>query len=118
MYKIKQHICVNVTPTPLHVLVYKQMGDSGCVGAKNNEGKDLFSLHAMRTFWPTCLEIMNGNDRNMCACETYQSMNDLHTAYLAKIRKSVSWMEPKLLKMPDRLCADTFANTRLTGLPL
>jgi hypothetical protein len=32
----------------------------------------------------------------MCACETCQTMNDLHTAYIAKRRKVVSRVEAQL----------------------
>ena len=75
--------------------------ESQCVGAKSLEGKGLFSLRMMCMFCSNWQEIMNSNDRNMCACETCQSMNDLQTAYLAKIGKILSWVKPTLLQMPD-----------------
>ena len=84
----------------------KSVDDGGFVDARDENNKVRFSEKTVRTYWPNWLKIMTENDKNMCACETCQTMNDLHVAYTAKRRKLVARAEVKLKDMPERSRAD------------
>lgn len=59
----------------------------------------------LRVYWSSWLKVMNDNDWSMCACETCQTISDLHTAYIAKRRKIVAQTEADLCDMPDKFCS-------------
>ena len=42
---------------------------------------------------------MSNNDMNMCACETCQNMDDLHSGMVAKRRKIIAKFDAKLEEM-------------------
>jgi hypothetical protein len=84
----------------------KTVDKGGFKGAHAANGDVRFSLMTLRTYWPNWLKIMTDDDRNMCACETCQTMNDLHDAYVAKRRKIIARTEATLKEMPGRFRMD------------
>ena len=114
VYEKIRKILISVCPRQLHVLMCSDHEkDGGYKGARDHQGNVRFSLKTIRTYWPNWLRIMDDADMNMCACETCQTMDDLHTAYVAKRRKIIVRAKVALEEMTGNTRAITQRRTRL-----
>ena len=77
----------------------KDVKDGGYRFARDLFGHVRFSLTTIRIYWPSWLKKMSNNDMNMCACETCQNMDDLHSGMVAKRRKIIAKFDAKLEEM-------------------
>ena len=87
-------------------MMCQSVGKDRFLSARNKNGNVPFLEEIMRTYWLNWLKNRSNNDRNMCACETCQTMNDLHVAYIAKRRKLIARTKAQLKEMPGRSQAD------------
>jgi hypothetical protein len=106
---------IEIKPEALHVLMCKPVEDGGYAGARDPSGPVKFSVMTLRTYWPNWLKIMTDNDRTMCACETCQTSQDLHSAYLAKRKDIVTRSKAKLKAMTGRSRQTTLVKVKLTN---
>ena len=106
IYQNRRKILIDCSVQRLHVLMCKTVDKGGFKRAHAANGDIRFSEMTLRTYWPNWLKIMTDQDRNMCACKTCQTMNDLYVAYVAKRRKIIARTETTLKEMPGRFRMD------------
>ena len=114
LYKKIREILISVCPRQLHVLMCNDPEkEGGYKGARDHQGNVRFLLETIPTYWPIWLKIMNDADMNMCACQTFQIMDNLHTGYIAKRRKITQREKVALEEMTRNTRAVTQTRTKL-----
>lgn len=90
IFKRKQKVLSALCQSRTHVLICNKVEDGGYKFVRYENGKVHFSIWTMRAYWPNWLKEMNEGDMNMRACETCQTMDDTHVAYVAKCSKMIT----------------------------